>query len=116
MQVSRELVGATDKTIEQAIAQADPLVLRGLLFQLTGNEELVEMAMVREQFGFSFIDRIANESDVATVRRLAVEFLKELRDGEALLGQLDVPAAVTEVDMGPTDRLPQSLGLIAGAP
>ena len=104
-QVSHELVAATDEAIERAIEHADPLVLRGLLYQLTANEALIDMPMSREQFGFSFIDRIANSSDEATVRRLAVEFLKDLRDdGERA------------IDVGPSDRLPQSLGLIAGAP
>ncbi|MGE0308396.1 MAG: FAD-dependent oxidoreductase, partial [Acidimicrobiia bacterium] len=105
MQISKELARATDEHIERAIAQADPLILRGLLYQLTGNDVLIDMPMNREEFGYSFIDRIADPADVATIQRLAVEFLKHLRDNE-----------VTEIDAGPEDRLPRSLGLIAGAP
>ena len=36
------LLHATDAVIEDAVSYADPMMLRGLLYQLTGDEEVVE--------------------------------------------------------------------------
>lgn len=105
MRISDELATATDETIERSVAQADPLILRGLLYQLTGDEDMATMPMVREAFGYSHMDRIANEADVALVQRKTAEFLKGLRD-----------KGVRELDPGPAERLPRSMALIAGAP
>jgi len=38
MTVRQELLDATDETIEDAVRFADPMILRGLLYQLTGDE------------------------------------------------------------------------------
>ncbi len=38
--VREELLAASDDVIEDAVAHADLLVLRGLLYQLTGDEEV----------------------------------------------------------------------------
>ena len=35
-----ELLEASREEIEHAVAQAEPMVLRGLLYQLTGDEEV----------------------------------------------------------------------------
>ena len=35
-----ELLTATDETIDDAVRYADPMVLRGLLYQLTGDESI----------------------------------------------------------------------------
>ena len=40
-----ELLEATDETIVDAMQYADPMVLRGLLYQLTGDEELVRVRL-----------------------------------------------------------------------
>jgi 4-hydroxyacetophenone monooxygenase len=37
----QELLAATDAEIDDAISYADPISLRGLLYQLTGDEEIV---------------------------------------------------------------------------
>ena len=103
MKLSAELAKATDAEIAAAIAQADPLILRGLIYQLTGDEDLAQMQMERVEFGYSHMDRIANAEDVAKVQRKAVAFLKDLRD-----------RGVTELDPGPSERLPRALELIAG--
>ena len=39
-----ELRAASDAVIEDAIAHADPMVLRGLLYQLTGDPEVAATA------------------------------------------------------------------------
>ena len=40
--VREELLAASDEVIEDAVLHADPFVLRGLLFQLTGDEEVAQ--------------------------------------------------------------------------
>ena len=40
MATNHELLAASDDTIEDAVAYASPMVLRGLLYQLTGDEEV----------------------------------------------------------------------------
>ena len=44
----QELLDATDATIEDAVRHADPLALRGLLYQLTGDEEVAAVTEVIE--------------------------------------------------------------------
>ena len=101
-----ELRAADDATIEDAISHADPMVLRGLLYQLTGDKEVAEdVAVVPMQAGFTEIYVVANEADAAKLRAKAVDFLKQYRDaGAGILG------------IGPRERLPQSLSLMLGRP
>ncbi len=101
--VTDELAQASDATIVDAIANADPLILRGLLFQLTGDETLASMPIETVAFGYSYQDRLANPDDVELVRSKTVAWLKDLRDG-----------GVRPVSAGPMERLPRSLELIAG--
>ena len=49
--LSDELRGATDETIEKSVAVADPIVLRGLVYQLTGDEDIAGMPMERVPYG-----------------------------------------------------------------
>ena len=53
--------------------------------------------------GYSQQDRLANPDDVEIVRNKATAWLKDLRDRR-----------VRQVSIGPMDRLPRSLELIAG--
>jgi 4-hydroxyacetophenone monooxygenase len=99
-----ELLSATDSTIEDAVAHADPMLLRGLLYLATGDESLTSLELARLQIGNFFASRIASEADAASVRVKAADLLKAYRDGgpgEALLG--------------PPERLYRSLGLAVGA-
>jgi hypothetical protein len=41
-----ELLEATDETIDETVKCADPMVLRGLLFQLTGDESIATTEVV----------------------------------------------------------------------
>ena len=99
-----ELLEATDETIVDAMEYADPMVLRGLLYQLTGDEELID---VRLMPGAGERGRaaaaVADASDVALIRAKAVAFLQRYRDE----GAGDIPP-------GPPDRLRASLGLAVG--
>jgi 4-hydroxyacetophenone monooxygenase len=102
-QVRPELLDATDETIEDAVQYADPMALRGLLYQMTGDEDVAatRVGVVRE--GFREAMGVSEEADVAMLRRKAAEFLKEYRDRGA-----------GEISIGSEDRLPRSLRLAAG--
>src|ERR1700761_3604470 len=103
--VRQELLEASDETIEDAVQFADPLVLRGLLYQLTGDEALAEgIEMAPLAAGLRSRNALANPSDAALIRAKAVEFLKEYRD-----------AGAGEISPGPEERLRRSLSLTAGA-
>ena len=103
--VRGELLDANDETIEDAVTHADPMVMRALLYQLTGDPELVSMALGKAMAGYSEITVPATAADLAMLRRKAVEFLKAYRD-----------AGAGEISPGPKDRLPTSLSLVDGVP
>jgi 4-hydroxyacetophenone monooxygenase len=101
--VPAELLGASDETIADALAYADPMVLRGLLYQLTGDEEIraIELALVGT--GFYQAMAPASEDDVELLRRRAAELLTAYRD-----------AGAAGCGCGPAERLPVSLQLACG--
>lgn len=101
--VTDALATASDQMLAAAIDHADPLILRGLLYQLTGDETLIAMPIENVAFGYSRQDRLANPADVELVQRKTIAWLKELRDTGA-----------RRVSIGPMERLPHSLELIAG--
>jgi 4-hydroxyacetophenone monooxygenase len=98
-----ELLEATDETIEDAVQYADPMVLRGLLYQLTGDESVAATELEVISNGYGEITNVSNPSHVALLRAKAAAFLKAYRDRGA--GPLPY---------GPVERLPRSLGLTAG--
>jgi 4-hydroxyacetophenone monooxygenase len=95
--VREELRTASDEVIEDAVTYADPLVLRGLVYQLTGDEEVA-----RAQLTAADPRGRAYETDagVLLLQRKAAEFLKAYRDRGA-----------GEISIGPEERLPVSLRL-----
>jgi 4-hydroxyacetophenone monooxygenase len=99
-----ELLEASDETIADALQYADPMVLRGLLYQLTGDEELVgvRLASVRGGRGRT-VQAVAEASDAAMIRAKAAAFLRQYRDA----GAGDIPP-------GPPERLRASLSLATG--
>ena len=98
-----ELLSASDATIDEAVEHAQPMVLRGLLYQLTGDEEVIAMQPgTAAKFGTG--SDMANESDADALKAKAAAFLKSIRDGGA-----------GELDLGPEERLLRSLSLTAGA-
>jgi 4-hydroxyacetophenone monooxygenase len=101
--VAPELLDASDEQIARAVARADPMVLRGLLYQLTGDEEAAATAITVDPTGFRVAMMVAEPSDVAMLRRKAVAFLRAHRDAGA--GPLDV---------GPPERLRRSVPLALG--
>jgi 4-hydroxyacetophenone monooxygenase len=111
-----ELLTATDETIDDVVKYADPMVLRGLLYQLTGDESVAatqattadirhsepssaskELALVQSKAD------ISDPTDLAMIQSRAAAFLKSYRDR----GAPDIPCGLPE-------RLPRSLGLVAG--
>jgi 4-hydroxyacetophenone monooxygenase len=103
--VRSELLEASDEQIELAVAQAEPMVLRGLLYQLTGDEEVAATRIAIDPSGFQTAMMVAADGDVALLRRKAVEFLSRYRASGA--GPLGI---------GPEERLPVSLSLTLGEP
>jgi len=98
-----ELLAATDADIDDAVAFADPMVLRGLLFQLSGDED-VAATRVSPQVSIDAA-KLVDDADVALLRRTAAALLRSLRDG-----------ALPDPGAGPADRIPRSLALTAGVP
>ncbi len=103
MTVRQELLSATDETIDDAIKHADPMVLRGLLYQLTGDEEILSTQVTQDMIAGRPTNRMTRESDAALLRAKAVAFMRAYRDGGA-----------GEIGPGPADRLYDSLSLTAG--
>jgi 4-hydroxyacetophenone monooxygenase len=103
--VRHELLGAGDDVIEDALQYADPMTLRGLLYQITGDRELKEIEVTKKYSGFTPMLAPATEAGAALIRQKAAAFLKRYRD-----------AGAGSIDIGPRDRLPESLGLICGHP
>ena len=103
--VRHELRASSDDQIEGAVNFADPMVLRGLLYQLTGDPELMAIPVKSVMRGYYEGPAPVNDSDIGLLRRKAVAFLKSYRDAGA--------GAIT---IGPKERLPVSLSLLFGAP
>ena len=112
-----ELLTATDETIDDVVKYADPMVLRGLLYQLTGDESMAAVQATTAQVRDSEPDRaskdfalvqskadVSKPSDLAMIQSKAAAFLKSYRDR----GAPDIPC-------GPPERLRDSLSLVAGA-
>ena len=95
-----ELFEATDEMIEDAVLHADPMVLRGLLYQLTGDEGLAQMKVHSVRAGLLEMKMVTESADVALIRSRAASLLRSYRDS----GPDDVP-------IGPDVRLHRSLEL-----
>ena len=103
--VRPELLKATDQEIEDAVKYADPMVLRGLIYQLTGDPELLNLETKSFLAGFYEGRFPATEAGTAFLQKKAADWLKAYRDSGA-----------GEVDIGPKDRLPTSLRLVFDDP
>ena len=102
MNEQNELLSASDAEIDDAMQYASPMVLRGLLYQLTGDESGFAMPPgPSAKFGVG--REMANEADAEVLRAKGAAFLKNYRDSGA--GPLD---------FGPQKRMRQSLSLTAG--
>ncbi len=99
-----DLLTASDATIADASAYGDPLALRGLLYQLTGDEELLDIEVSSMLIGgYRQVFFVKDPEDVARIRAKAAAFLRAHRD-----------SGVGRLSIGPAERLPRSLSLAAG--
>jgi 4-hydroxyacetophenone monooxygenase len=85
--VREELLAASDEVIEDAVDHADISALRGLLYQLTGDDEVARA-------------NLDADDDTQLLRRKGAEFLQAYRDRGA-----------GDISIGPEERLPTSLRL-----
>jgi 4-hydroxyacetophenone monooxygenase len=97
-----ELLDASPGQIEAAVELAEPMVLRGLLYQLTGDDEVAATGIEIDPTGFQTFMKVV-DGDVPLLRRKAVEYLERLRVSDA------APPGI-----GPEERLPASLSLTLG--
>ncbi len=102
--VRPELCAASDAVIEDAVGHADLMVLRGLLYQLTGDPELKAVALKSVRVGRVDTVAPATDADIALLRRKAVDFLKAYRDTGA-----------GPIGYGPPERVPESMALVVGS-
>ena len=71
---------------------ADPMALRGLLYQLTGDEEVRAVEVKMQVVGvYRELWHIASKDDIALIRAKAAAFLKSYRDSGA--GELPIGPA-----------------------
>ncbi|HEV3110828.1 MAG TPA: NAD(P)/FAD-dependent oxidoreductase [Candidatus Binataceae bacterium] len=98
-----ELLTATDETIDDAVRHADPMVLRGLLYQLTGDESIAATESATVVIRNVELNVVKKTSDVALIQSKAAAFLKAYRDQGA-----------SDISYGPPERLHRSLSLAAG--
>jgi 4-hydroxyacetophenone monooxygenase len=99
-----ELIGASDEEIDDAVGVADPMVLRGLLYQLTADEAVCDTRLAPVRVGIFESFCVPNPDEVALLRQKAANLLKSYRD-----------QGIETIDVGPRDRLQCSLGLSVGA-
>ena len=68
----RELIEASDAVIDDAVTFADPMTLRGLLYQLTGDEVAAAIPSAIENRGMQgMVSGIPDPDDVALLRARA---------------------------------------------
>jgi 4-hydroxyacetophenone monooxygenase len=103
MAARKELLAASDEIIEDAVKYADPMVLRGLLYQLTGDESLADIRVGPGMAGFVEVRGLADPADIPRLQAKAASFLKSYRDSGA-----------ADIALGPPERLRKSFSLAAG--
>jgi 4-hydroxyacetophenone monooxygenase len=95
--VREELLAASDEVIEDAVVHADLAALRGLVYQLTGDDEVARARLNTDDPATALS---GEADDTELLRRKGAEFLKGYRDRGA-----------GEISIGPEERLPTSLRL-----
>jgi 4-hydroxyacetophenone monooxygenase len=95
--VREELLAASDEVIEDAVLHADLAALRGLLYQLTGDDEVARARLNTDDPATALA---GGSDDTELLRCKGAEFLKAYRDRGA-----------DTISIGPEDRLPTSLRL-----
>lgn len=86
--------GADDETIAIAVAHADPMVLRGVLYLLTGDEDLAALDLKSSTDADMSVQSVQNSTDIALIRSKAVAYLKAARDGKLVTPEPGSPEHV----------------------
>lgn len=97
------LLSATDAMIDDAVQYGDPMILRGLLYQLTGDEDIPAMEVVTRTEGGFPMTCLASDADASALMAKAATFLKAYRDQGA-----------GDIGLGAPERLFDSMRLTAG--
>jgi 4-hydroxyacetophenone monooxygenase len=103
--IRRELLEASDEVIDDAVQFADPMVLRGLLYQLTADPEVADTELTMTTRALVPMPAPANPDVTQLLRRKAAEYLKSYRDSGG-----------GPVGPGPEERLKKSIRLTWGQP
>ena len=76
MTTRTELLSASDEAIEDALKYASPMVLRGLLYQLTGDERVIAM---KPGAAAKFVggSELADPAEEVLILQMAADFLKK---------------------------------------
>jgi 4-hydroxyacetophenone monooxygenase len=98
-----ELLAASDQEIEAAVELADPMVLRGLLYLQTGDENIASIRVASTTGALSDVMTVAEEGDIMLLRQRAAAFLRKYRDDGA-----------PELDLNNNPRLRKSIALTVG--
>jgi 4-hydroxyacetophenone monooxygenase len=117
MNEKSELLTASDEMIDDVVKYADPMVLRGLVYQLTGDQSIAATKATMADIKHSEASNASKElaiaqskadlsdpADVAMIQSKAAAFLKAYRDQGA-----------PRIPCGSPERLSRSLSLAAGA-
>ncbi|MBV1918423.1 MAG: NAD(P)/FAD-dependent oxidoreductase, partial [Sphingomonadaceae bacterium] len=75
-----ELLKADKATIEDALTHADPMVLRGVLYYLTGDESLTEIEVKPAHMGMGEGYFVTDPAMADDLKRKAADFLQNYRD------------------------------------
>src|ERR1700738_4762520 len=79
------------------------MVLRGLLYQLTGDEAILATKLAPARVGIFESFAMPDPDEVTLLRQKASNLLKSYRD-----------QGIEDIDIGPRDRFQRSLGLSVG--
>jgi 4-hydroxyacetophenone monooxygenase len=106
IQAPGEIASATNDDLADAVKFANPLILRGLLFQLTGDESLVNLPIGTMAAGIrGDMPAVVDPDALALIHAKAVAVLEAQRD-----------AGGARADFGPMSRLHRSMELAVGCP
>ncbi|MDQ1423837.1 MAG: 4-hydroxyacetophenone monooxygenase, partial [Acidimicrobiaceae bacterium] len=99
----KDLGDTTDAEIDQHLLAGDPMTLRAVVYQLTGDRAILATSPGEVPGMFGPVKALTDPNDVHLVRSAAAAYLRAHRDREAPLG-----------DHGSPDRLATSLELAVG--
>lgn len=81
--ISQELRIATDEKLRAVLDQADPMVLRALVYHATGDEALATVETVRVPGIFADVPWVVDAGTLSLLKSKALDLLKNYRDGKS---------------------------------